>query len=51
MRFNPEPPYDLLASRDWPFGSAIAMLAMVFVLTGLWVYARSAARKGEAELI
>ena len=21
MRFNPEPPYDLLASRDWPFAT------------------------------
>jgi spermidine/putrescine transport system permease protein len=39
------------AGRDWPFGSAIAMLAMVFVLVGLWVYARVAARKGEPDLI
>ncbi len=27
-------------SRDWPFGSAIACLAMVLVMAGLWVFAR-----------
>lgn len=31
-------------SRDWPFGSAVALLAMALVLAGLWFYARSAAR-------
>ena len=39
------------ASRDWPFGSAIAILAMGFVMAGLWIYARTAARKGEPDLI
>ncbi|HWI56776.1 MAG TPA: ABC transporter permease [Bacillota bacterium] len=31
-------------SRDWPFGSAIAVAAMGLVLLGLWLYAR----KGKA---
>jgi spermidine/putrescine transport system permease protein len=35
------------SSRDWPFGSAIAVLSMVMVLAGLWLYARTAARKGD----
>ncbi len=39
------------AGRDWPFGSAIAMLSMIFVLAGLWIYARVASKKGEPELI
>lgn len=39
------------ASRDWPFGSAIAILAMGFVMAGLWIYARTATRKGEPDLI
>jgi len=33
-------------SRDWPFGSAIAFVAMGVVLLGLWVYARVAGEKG-----
>jgi spermidine/putrescine transport system permease protein len=27
-------------SRDWPFGSAMAVTALALVLVGLWVYAR-----------
>ena len=30
------------ASQNWPFGSALATVAMVFVLAGLWLYARAA---------
>jgi spermidine/putrescine transport system permease protein len=37
-------------SRDWPFGSAIACLAMALVLLGLWLYARTTDREGEALL-
>ena len=37
-------------SRDWPFGSAIAMVALAFVMIGLWVYARKAA-KAEAAIL
>src|SRR5437667_5944188 len=35
-------------SRDWPFGSGIAVAALSLVLVGLWMQARSAERKGEA---
>ncbi len=35
------------ASRDWPFGSAIAMAALGLVMAGLWLQARFAGRKGE----
>ncbi len=34
-------------SRDWPFGSAIALCTMTLVLAGLWIYARSANRESE----
>ena len=34
------------ASRDWPFGSAVACLSMGLVLVGLWAYARNAGEKG-----
>src|SRR5438477_11641754 len=34
-------------SRDWPFGSGIAVAALALVLVGLWMQARSADRKGE----
>jgi spermidine/putrescine transport system permease protein len=37
-------------SRDWPFGSAIAVVALAFVMIGLWVYARKAAKDGAAIL-
>ena len=33
-------------SRDWPFGSAIATSALLLVLAGLWLYARTSERKG-----
>ncbi len=39
------------ASRNWPFGSAIATAAMLIVLTALWVNARLARRSGNPELI
>ncbi len=39
------------ASRDWPFGSAIAVLAMGLVMLGLWVYARLAAKRGEEAVL
>ncbi len=35
------------ASRDWPFGSAIAFSGMAIVLVGLWFQARSARARGE----
>ena len=35
-------------SRDWPFGSGIAVAALALVLVGLWMQARSANRKGES---
>jgi spermidine/putrescine transport system permease protein len=36
------------SSRDWPFGSAIAVAALALVIAGLWIQARFAGRKGEA---
>jgi spermidine/putrescine transport system permease protein len=39
------------ASRDWPFGSAIACLGMLVVMAGLWLYARTAAGDGENSLL
>jgi spermidine/putrescine transport system permease protein len=38
-------------SRDWPFGSAIALLGMAVVLAGLWLQARVASAKGEEGLL
>jgi spermidine/putrescine transport system permease protein len=38
-------------SRDWPFGSAIACLAMMLVMLGLWLYARAAGEAGQEELL
>lgn len=35
-------------SRDWPFGSAIACLAMMLVLLGLWLFARAGGTPGES---
>lgn len=35
------------ASRDWPFGSAVATVAMIIVLLVLWFNARVAKRRGE----
>jgi spermidine/putrescine transport system permease protein len=28
------------SSRDWPFGSAMAMLALAMMLAGLWIFNR-----------
>jgi len=39
------------ASRDWPFGSAIAFLGMALVMTGLWVYARAAGERAQETLL
>ena len=38
-------------SRDWAFGSALTVSAMVLVMAGLWCYARVAGNKGEPELL
>ncbi len=38
-------------SRDWPFGSAISCLAMLIVMAGLWVFARTAGEKGKEALL
>jgi len=38
-------------SRDWPFGSAIALVSMAVVLMGLWLQARVASGKGEEGLL
>ena len=35
------------ASRDWPFGSALATVSMLVVLLALWLRAKLATRKGE----
>jgi spermidine/putrescine transport system permease protein len=40
-----------LQSRDWPFGSAIAFVAMGLAMAGIWWYARRAGAKGEAGLL
>jgi len=37
-------------SMDWPFGSAIAFVALGLVMLGLWVYARKAAKEETAVL-
>src|SRR6266571_4623465 len=39
------------SSRDWPFGSAIAVAALALVLGGLWIQARFAGRKGEPPVL
>jgi len=38
-------------SRDWPFGSAIACLAMIIVMFSLWLFARFAGEEGRKELL
>ena len=35
------------AGQNWPFGSAIATVAMLVVLLALWLNARVTRRKGE----
>ena len=39
------------SSRDWPFGAAITMLAIVMVMAGLWIYSKILGKKGEPDLI
>lgn len=39
------------ASRDWPFGSAIAVLGMGLVMLGLWGYARAAGERAQETLL
>jgi spermidine/putrescine transport system permease protein len=34
-------------SRDWPFGSAIALLALALVIIGIWIYTRKGGKAGE----
>lgn len=34
-------------SRDWPFGSALALVGMAIVLLGLWIYARVAGDRAQ----
>jgi spermidine/putrescine transport system permease protein len=38
-------------SRDWPFGSATACVALVFLILGLWLYQRAAAKSGQEALL
>jgi spermidine/putrescine transport system permease protein len=38
-------------SRDWPFGSAIAFVALALVMLGLWIYARKSSVRGELEIL
>ena len=38
-------------SRDWPFGSAIACLAMGIVMIGLWLFARTAGEEGRRAVL
>jgi len=34
-------------SRDWPFGSALALFGMAVVMIGLWIYARTAGQRAQ----
>lgn len=38
-------------SRDWPFGSAIACVALALVMAGLWLFARHAGEEGRKHLL
>jgi spermidine/putrescine transport system permease protein len=38
-------------SRDWPFGSAIACLAMLIVMLGIWMFARTAGEEGRSTIL
>jgi spermidine/putrescine transport system permease protein len=35
------------SSRDWPFGAAIAFVALMLVAAGLWIYFRRGGREEE----
>jgi len=39
------------SSRDWPFGSAIAVAALTLVMAGVWIQARCAVREGEIRIL
>jgi spermidine/putrescine transport system permease protein len=39
------------ASRDWPFGAAIAFVALLFVMAGMWLWDRKADQKGSMEAL
>jgi spermidine/putrescine transport system permease protein len=38
-------------SRDWPFGSTLACLALGIVMIGLWLFARSAGEEGRKTIL
>ena len=38
-------------SRDWPFGSAISCLAMLIMMLGLWLFARTTGEEGRKTLL
>ncbi len=40
-----------LQSRDWPFGSAVALVALALVLTGIWIYAWKNRGQGQPDLL
>lgn len=38
-------------SRDWPFGAAITLLAVIIVMLGLWLFYRLDAKRGEGMIL
>ncbi|MBU6399816.1 MAG: ABC transporter permease [Verrucomicrobia bacterium] len=40
-----------LQSRDWPFGAAIAFVAMALSMAGIWVYARAAGARADQVIL
>ncbi len=38
-------------SRDWPFGSAISVFGMVFLMVALYVYARFSGKEGKGAML
>jgi spermidine/putrescine transport system permease protein len=38
-------------SRDWPFGSAISCLAIMIVMLGLWLFARTVGEEGRKTIL
>jgi spermidine/putrescine transport system permease protein len=38
-------------SRDWPFGSAISCLALLIVMLGLWLFARTVGEEGRRTIL